>query len=259
MQRAERERMTVVLLNTTPIVRKLVERLARKRGDTVYDGQTPDGRRAEMVIVDDSVRDRYDAAAAREYGGFVLFIGSRFDEMPEGFDAVLAKPFLPEALTRIFDEAQMALAADPGRSDLFDADEAADALEEAADETETLSRVFDEEEIDEVKQLLDAVEEETVEETETPSADDLEEQIAAALEEMDEREWERPVDEVLYDADVPEKTSAAEPEERFADIDLHARGVEALQDLMAILSDESVARALKEMGVRIDISFGEKT
>ena len=247
--------MTIVLLNTTPIVHKLVAKLAAKRGDTLVESETPDGAPADVVIVDDSVRGTYDAVAAKGLGRYTLFVGSRFDAMPEGYDAVVAKPFLPEELNRALDDAELALAAQVGETDMFDADEAASSW---ADETEAAGGVFDEEEIDEVRQLLDAVDEEPVEAAVLEeNAQILEQRISEALEELDDAVWDQPYEEVLYDAAAAEKTpeAAAEP---FADLDLHARGVEALQDLMAILSDESVAKALKEMGVRIDISFGEK-
>ncbi|WP_345972479.1 hypothetical protein [Sulfurimonas diazotrophicus] len=236
--------MTIALFNTTPIVAKLVERLAQKRGDSLLQPGAAGGRRADVAIVDDSVAARYDAAAAKTQGHYAIFIGSRFDAMPQGYDASLGKPFLPEELARALDDAEMAVSALVERSDVFDADEAAEAWEE-----ESAAPLFDSAEIDELKELLDAVE---GEEAEEPTYGD---QIEAAMEHIDRREWEQPIEEVLYDADAPERT----PEETdFSDIDLHARGVEALQDLMAILSDESVAQALKAMGVRIDISFGEK-
>jgi hypothetical protein len=251
--------MTITLLNTTPVVEKLVGKLAERRGDRLVEEGRGDGKKADVAIVDDSVAGEYDAQRAAALGEYTVFIGSRFDEMPEGFDATLGKPFLPDELDRTLDEAELALAADVGRADMFDADEAAEALEEEADFP--AAGVFDEEEIDEVKQLLDAVEEEAdvlLEGIEGADSHTIEKRIEAALETMDEEELERPFEEVLYEAGAKEEPAPKGDEERFEGIDLHARGVEALQDLMAILSDESVARALKEMGVRIDISFGEK-
>ena len=236
--------MTIALLNTTPIVAKLVERLAQKRGDTFLNTERSGGQRADVVIVDDSVAMRYDAAAAKREGHYAIFIGSRFETMPQGYDAVLGKPFLPEELGHALDDAEVAVSALVERSDVFDADEAAEAWE-----AESAAPVFNSAEIDELKELLDAVE------GDEEMAAGYEEQIEAAMEHLDRREWERPVEEVLYDAGAPE---SSENRTDFSDIDLHARGVEALQDLMAILSDESVAQALKAMGVRIDISFGEK-
>jgi len=236
--------MTIALLNTTPIVAKLVERLAQKRGDTFLDAEAFDGQEADVVIVDDSVASTYDADDAKSRGRYTLFVGSRFEAMPEGYDAVLGKPFLPDELGRLLDKAEVAVSTPVEHSDVFDADEAAEAWE-----TETAAPVFDSSEIDELKELLDAVENDAIEEA------SLGGQIEAALQQLDENAWEAPVEEVLYDADAPQMQGG---ETDFSGIDLHARGVEALQDLMAILSDESVARALKAIGVRIDISFGEK-
>lgn len=243
--------MTIALLNTTPIVGKLVERLAQKRGDVLND--PADGTPADIVIVDDSVAERYDAKAARALGRYTLYVGSRFDAMPEGFDAVLGKPFLPEELNGLLDNAEVALGAAVERHDIFDADEAAAEIEADAAGEEP---IFNPDDVDELKALLDAVESEASEDA--PSVSELEAQIEAALETMEPEAWEQPVEEILYDADAAEQMSAVQGGDDFEGIDLHARGVEALQDLMAILSDESVARALKEMGVRIDISFGEK-
>ncbi len=249
--------MTIVLLNTTPIVRKLVQKLAQRRGDTLLDAQPADGSPADIAVVDDSVREDYDADTAKSIGRYTLFIGSRFDEMPQDYDAVLAKPFLPDELDRALDDAAIVLAADVGQADIFDADEAASSW---ADENELSGGVFAEEEIDEVRQLLDAVDEVSGDESVIDENIQMfEQRIGEALGEMDEEEWDRPYEEILYDAS-PAGTATPAPEtgDRFGDLDLHARGVEALQDLMAILSDESVAKALKSMGVRIDISFGEK-
>ena len=237
--------MTVALLNTTPIVEKLVERLAQKRGDVLYKHASEDGRTTDVVIVDDSVLDQFDADGARAAGRYTLLIGSRFEPVPDGFDAVLAKPFLPEELGRALDDAEFAVSASVGQNDLFDADEAASSWEEESGATER--PVFDRLEIDELKQLLDAVEHET---------DEL---AGVHFGERPEQPGEggQPFEEVLYDADAGTE-AGNESEASFEGVDLHARGVEALQDLMAILSDESVARAFKAIGVRVDISFGEK-
>jgi hypothetical protein len=243
--------MIIVLFNTTPIVGKLVERLTQKRGDTLVDPADLGGRKADVVIVDDSMNDSIDAAKARETGYYTLFVGSRFDEMPQGYDAVIGKPFLPEELNTLLDSVESELAREVDRQDLFDADEAAEAVQAEAE-----GPLFNPSDVEELKTLLDAVENEEGEEA--PSASELQAQIDAALETLEPEAWDAPVEELLYDADAPEPATGNEDVDDFKGIDLHARGVEALQDLMAILSDESVARALKEMGVRIDITFGEK-
>jgi hypothetical protein len=242
--------MTIALLNTTPIVGKLVDRLAEKRGDSLFEnGAAMDGRQADVVIIDDSVGEGYAAATAKRLGRYTIYIGSRFDAMPDGFDAVLGKPFLPDELGKALDNAEMAVSALVERNDVFDADEAADSWE-----AENTAPVFDRAEIDELKELLDAVESEELPQEEDDEG--LGARIEAALEELEEGAWNQPVEEVLYDAQAQKAGPDAEAD--FGEIDLHARGVEALQDLMAILSDESVAKALKSIGVRIDISFGEK-
>lgn len=248
--------MTIALLNSTPVVAKLVERMAEKRGDTLSQGPLPDGRAADVVIVDDSFSPRYDAGAAKKLGAFTLFVGSRFEAMPKGFDAVLGKPFLPDELDKVLGDAELALSASVERSDLFDADEAAASWGEEESQSAEVS-VFDRNEIDELKQLLDAVEQDE-------SPEETARQLEAAMQQLGVRDWEEREGQVLYDADaaLADNGSRNEPdadaETSFEGIDLHARGVEALQDLMAILSDESVARAFKVIGVRVDITFGEK-
>ncbi len=247
--------MTIALLNSTPVVAKLVERMTEKRGDLLSEGPMRDGRAADVVIVDDSFAARYDANAAKKVGAFTLFVGSRFEAMPKGYDAVLAKPFLPDELDRALGEAELSLSASVERSDLFDADEAAASWGEESRESAEVS-VFDRTEIDELKQLLDAVEQDE-------SPEETVRQLEAAMQQLGVRDWDEREGELLYDDEArSEGTLPGGPEEEaetsFEDIDLHARGVEALQDLMAILSDESVARAFKKIGVRVDISFGEK-
>ena len=253
--------MTILLLNSTPIVHKLVEKLALKRGDVLLDAPSDDARPADVVIVDDSVRDTYDAGRAKKLGDYTLFIGSRFDEMPQGFDADLPKPFLPDELSGLLDDAQMVLASRVDRSDLFDADEAEAAMAEVDSAYES-EGVFADREIDEVKQLLDAFDSEMMgDDVPAISIEKMDADISEAMETVDESEWERPFEEVLFEAAQEQRKPVEAPPHQDAPLSgaqLHARGVEALQDLMAILSDESVARALKAMGVRIDISFGEK-
>jgi len=256
--------MTIALLNTTPIIHKIVDRLAQNRGDMLYQDLPDDAALCDVVIVDDSVAAEFNAATARRIGRFTLYCGSRFDPMPEGYDAILPKPFLPDELNRVLDDAELSLSAAVDRNDIFDADEAAGFIE-----SETEGPVFNHEEVEAVKQLLDAFD------TEMETGDVYDQVLGKDLEEavkgMEENEWDQPVEEVLYDAEAeaarqpqsepePEPEFEPEPEatDDYGDIDLHARGVEALQDLMAILSDQSVAQALKSIGVRIEISFGEK-
>jgi len=239
--------MTIVLLTTTPIIEKIVSRLAEKRGDTLYTMFTEDAGMCDVVIVDDSVGDEHDAQSARMVGNFALYLGSRFEPMPKDYDRTLPKPFLPDELSKVLDDAELIVSDEVGYDGLYDADEAGLC---AADEQDP---VFNHAEIEELKQLLDAVDLDELHEEE-PDAPFL-----GANEEVMAQE------ESLWDASDEEaahvtygQSGTDEEEEPFTGINLHARGAEALQDLMAILSDKSVARAFKAMGVRVDISFGEE-
>lgn len=240
--------MTIVLLTTAPIIEKIVSRLAEKRGDMLYTMFTDDAGMCDVVIVDDSVGSEHDAQSARMVGNYALYLGSRFEPMPTGYDRTLPKPFLPDELNRVLDDAELALRGEEGYGALYDADEA--DLSAAAEQVP----VFSHSEIEELKQLLDAVDLDELNAEDTDQADRYEQ--GETTEPSDESHWSYSEEETVEDTGM---SSAGEEEtEPFADIDLHERGAEALQDLMAILSDRSVARAFKAMGVRVDISFGEE-
>lgn len=309
------KRMTIILKSATPIVRKLVERVAQKRGDVLLDDQA---EYADLIIVDDSERDGWSAGEAREIAPYTLYIGSRFDETPDGYEKVLAKPFLPEELMDVLAAFDVTMAEED-----LDVETEAETLQPESEPTdfESGESVLDEHDVDELKAILDTFDDE-VAEAETAEAEtafDLEteaeeeaEDFADAFdidsfddafddaseshedeyldgfdpeEAFDHRETEASAafsesgsEEEIFGAETAfddlgesEKTyedtaadeavayaAPAEVEERLSGEALHSRGVEALQDVMAILSDESVARALKEMGVRVDISFGER-
>lgn len=298
--------MKILLLNSTSIVKKLVRRLADIRGDQVFETEETG---MDVVIVDDSVASSYPPEVARRFGRFTLYMGSRFDPVPSGYDGVLLKPFLPRELDELLSEKSSGV-----RST---------TIPHAPLEKTVQNTVFNQQEIDEVKSLLESFdpdeedltpvkpepepEPEGVAEPEPepepqPAPKDDEEQIAAALHAIDRASWTENLDAVLYEAqeddtgrllkekvedydneirhhgsgaaieepveearrhiveeETPHSPMRELDEDALQALDLHARGVEALQDLMAILSDPSVAKALKTMGVRVEISFGEKS
>lgn len=261
--------MTIVLFNKTPIVQKLVDRLAQKRGDVLAITAPEEGEQCDVLIVDDSMDTQIDAAQARVIGRFTLYLGSRFEAMPSGFDATLPKPFLPNELSTLLDDAKQIIGTASGAAAGFD------LIDESWGMETEEAPLFNAEEIDEVKKLLVDVEDEdadaTVDATHAAAVPEASEAASLLMDDLDEvrkdesesdaPEWEDSEDAIFADMHPPEAEEVSMPElEQDADpeIDVHARGLEALQDLMAILSDEAVAKALKEMGVRIDISFGEK-
>lgn len=258
--------MTIALFNKTPIVQKLVDRLAQKRGDALVFTEPEEGTQCDVVIVDDSMDAEIDAARARIFGRFTLYLGSRFETMPSGFDATLPKPFLPNELSTLLDDAKQIIGTASGDTGEFDMDESWGMGTEEAP-------LFNADEIDEVKKLLVDVEEsdtgaDEIDAVATASKLPETEEDGTGIDETDmdtsasdTLEWDDSDDAIFVDMDLPEAEEVSMPEtepETEPEIDVHARGLEALQDLMAILSDEAVAKALKEMGVRIDISFGEK-
>lgn len=313
--------MTIILQSGTPIVRKLVEKVAQRRGDVLLDDEA---EHADLIIIDDSERASWSCERAREVASESIYLGSRLDETPEGFDRVLAKPFLPEELMETLEQCEAKEMTD---TTIF-ADEVGEdesAYHDVTTEAEEQESVLNEGDVDELKGILDAFEHDVSEagitqahkttfeeeEGETPVVDFEEEFESGTLENsfrddkvFDEMPYDEApeseaetlafdeeavafkeadfTDEDTFSYEVPEEesvemadseavpytdektdasyafTASEALDDHLSGEALHSRGVEALQDVMAILSDESVARALKEMGVRVDISFGER-
>lgn len=101
--------MKFLLLNDNPVVNKLVTLSAQKTGDElvvsegVEEVETAD---YDLLIIDHAVYDDSLIDAIRGKIGYkkALFIAQRGAEVPEGFDKVIQKPFLPTDLVEFFSE-----------------------------------------------------------------------------------------------------------------------------------------------------------
>ncbi len=101
--------MKFLLLNDNPVVNKLVTLSAQKTGDELVVSEGVEEVEAadyDLLIIDHAVYDESLIDTLRAKIGYkrALFIAQRGEELPEGFDKVIQKPFLPTDLVEFFSE-----------------------------------------------------------------------------------------------------------------------------------------------------------
>ncbi len=101
--------MKFLLLNDNPVVNKLVTLSAQKTGDelVVSEGvEEVEIADYDLLIIDHAVYDDSLIDTIKGKIGYkkVLFIAQRGEEVPEGFDKVIQKPFLPTDLVEFFSQ-----------------------------------------------------------------------------------------------------------------------------------------------------------
>lgn len=96
--------MKILLLNTNPVVNKLVTLSSQKTGDTLESHESLTELRLDsefdLIIVDDSLYsdELMEALGQRIIYHKSLYIHSRESQVPDGFNDSLKKPFLPTDL-----------------------------------------------------------------------------------------------------------------------------------------------------------------
>ncbi|MEW5831584.1 MAG: hypothetical protein AB1763_01945 [Campylobacterota bacterium] len=188
--------MTILLFNDNPVVQKLVSLSAQKTKDDLSVAASPDevsGTEYDLLVIDDALYSEEVFGALKERIAYksALFMATRGNIVPAGFDNVINKPFLPTDLveTLIQIDKGMAVAAkaapsapaqeDPYAIDLqetlaeidhddegfldHDLDAAGDDftlddLEGFNDDEAPKTAVLDSEEVQEVQGLLEAAE-----------------------------------------------------------------------------------------------------
>ena len=307
--------MKVLLLNDNPIIDKLVTLSAQKRDDDlikVTEDLAFEAGYYDLLVIDESSASVHLPSEEAEHVtyGYTLFIASRGTAVPDMYDQVLYKPFLPMELLRIFKKAADIALLKPlevlEKEEIFVESEELEAPfmldtpfdddDLVAEEEEVVLSILKNDDIQEVKELLDNVDEtqlakhdSTIEESEYVSEagfSDLEVQINRALEALSQEDLSLTLDEeILYESEHKQFASeeeeasiwdAGEPEENEDYSDLpeaeaesvlndiekpepNAKGAKALKEMFEMLADPEIAAGLRAMNVSVNISFGEKS
>lgn len=261
--------MKFLLLNDNPVVNKLVTLSAQKTGDELVAAEGAEEIEAadyDLLIIDHAVYNTALLDAIREKITYrrALFIAPRGEEVPEGFDKVINKPFLPTDLVEFFSE-QIIEANDETRLDLDNIESEQGDISSSTEE-EVLPELAEEELIEELDLDLpedmfeteeENVEEEGVEDLfdekllsdieEDLSLDDLagfDEQEGGILDEDELHE----VQELLDDTDSTE-TDGLQTEEKV--VGLKQESMDEVNDALADL-DEKLG---EDEGLDIDDEF----
>ncbi|HEX5623628.1 MAG TPA: hypothetical protein VFX57_04205 [Sulfuricurvum sp.] len=167
--------MKILLLNDNPVVRKLVALSAQKTKDelnVVWSVEEVEDNAYDLLIVDDALYTPEIMAELQDKIKFKtnLFMATRGNLIPAGFDKVINKPFLPTDLVDLFStiEKNLASAAKSGGQDLLSEEDFMShpleddinlddlALgEETPLEQSAKTNVLDHEEVQELQDLLD--------------------------------------------------------------------------------------------------------
>jgi len=279
--------MKVLLLNDNPIIDKLVTLSAQKRGDDlvkVSDNRALEAGRYDLLIIDESSASSHlpsDAAIHMEYGD-TLFIATRATAVPDMYDQILYKPFLPMELLGVFKKAEDIAARqrveiqkveeipshkedEEGLEDSFLLDTPFEDDDLMPDEK--ASGVLNNMDIHEVQELLDDVEndedsiirefEEVVQHPDAQSdITDLEAQINQALEALSQEDLMHTVyEEILFDSsaetyDSEEEVSIWDATDQEDDIDNemnYDEPAEGTEDAGREVSGNKGVQALQEI------------
>lgn len=159
--------MKILLLNTNPVVTKLVTLSAQKSGDIVDIAEDIDDPRLDsaydLLIVDDSLYTKelmQDIASKINYVRS-LYVHSRDSEVSSEFDSFIKKPFLPTELVDLFVDVAKKVtpvgAKTSRQTDESDEFEVLDDfdVDDTQDEDLEHESILNIDDLDEVKNLLD--------------------------------------------------------------------------------------------------------
>lgn len=220
--------MTILLLNTNPIVHKLVSLSAQKTGDTLYAiGSLYESMASDydLFIVDDGrYSDDMMLGCSFTYRKS-LFMAMRGQIVPGWFDYVVYKPFLPTDLVDMLLTIQHSLPCD----------EIDYAINNPA-------MVLDHSDLEELQGLLQ--EEELFFGDE--GLDDAEELNVSVFDPF----------EGIERYDELDALSEEELRRAIGESAEGSQGIEVLQALLKALSSDEVAKTLKKLDINININFG---
>jgi hypothetical protein len=213
--------MTILLLNTNPIVHKLVSLSAQKTGDILHcvtSLHETTQTHYDLMIVDDArYSDDMMLGCLFTYNT-ALFLAMRGNIVPTWFDYIIYKPFLPTDLVDTFLSIQGAV---------------------SHSISENVGSVFNTEDVQELQELLD--------EEDLFFGDEVAEVLNSST--------FNPFDGMASYAEL-DALSEEELKNVIEGSQTSSNGIEALQALLHALSSDDVAKTLKGLDINININFG---
>jgi len=278
--------MNILLVNNDAVIAKLVRLSTQKTGDRLDTATSIDEVREEsydLLILDGGLFNREFLERLNDKAIYAhsIFITTREQEETALFEKQLHKPFLPTELLVLLhqfassvkkeqEELSKEIVFDDFESDFFSEDEIVkdedlseqDALRtvhkferiseeviEESREEEPLENIFSEQEVSEVKAILDALgsdeesEEALVEEVIDldPPLDDIDEELERALQNITKEELAQPI-ESMKESQLPSQKNQ--------------ESIETLQTLLKALENPQIAKSLRGT-ITINLTFGD--
>jgi len=280
--------MNILLVNNDTVIAKLIRLSTQKTGDRLDIATSIDEVREEsydLLILEGGLFDRafLERLNDKVIYAHSIFITTRDQEETSLFEKQLHKPFLPTELLVLLhqfasivkkeqEELSKEIVFDDFESDFFSEDElvddedeneeevlrkvhkfekASEESEEESSDEEPLENIFSEQEVSEVKAILDALnsdeesEEEVVEEVINldPPLDAVDEELERALQNITQEELAQPMEPIPETNQ--EQTSRKNQE-----------SIETLQTLLQALENPQIAKSLRGT-ITINLTFGD--
>ena len=276
--------MNVLLVNNDAVITKLIKLTAQKRGDRLDVAEHVEAVREEsydLMILDSGMfsAETLDAINDKAIYAHSLFITTRESDAAEFFEEVLYKPFLPTELLVVLQQFSSSvkkeeeaiakeIVFDDFENSFFSEDEIAGgeevikvevpaqvhqvvavAEEPIIEEIEPpLENIFSEEDVSEVKAILDTLE--MVDEIIAP-IDEVDLELEAALRHLEEGSVVERADELLENS-VGEDSNYVR-----INASSNQESIEALKTLLEALENPVLGKTLRG-SITINLSFGEE-
>ena len=280
--------MNILLVNNDAVIAKLVRLSTQKTGDRLDTATSIDEVREEsydLLILDGGLFNREFLERLNDKAIYAhsIFISTREQEESGLFEKQLHKPFLPTELLVLLhqfassvkkeqEELAKEIVFDDFENDFFSEDEIANDEETIVQEPlrkvhkietisedivedspieESLDNIFSEQEVSEVKAILDALgsdeesEEELVEEVINldPPLDNIDEELERALKNITKEELGQPLEAM-------QESTQEEPSRK------NQESIETLQTLLKALENPQIAKSLRGT-ITINLTFGD--
>ena len=282
--------MNILLVNNDAVIAKLVRLSTQKTGDRLDVASSIDEVREEsydLLILDGGLfsLEFLEQLNDKAIYAHSIFITTRESEETNLFEKQLHKPFLPTELLVLLhqfassvkkeqEELSKEIVFDDFENDFFSEDEIVNDEEEheqepvakvhkfekideesinESSEEEPFENIFSEQEVSEVKAILDALhndeesEEELVEEVINldPPLDTIDEELERALQNVTQEELVQPL-EMLHQTRVEQAQPSRQNQE----------SIETLQTLLKALENPQIAKSLRGT-ITINLTFGD--